>query len=228
MTILKTHEKGYTAYYKETHKDLGLLMNKYINKEIKGRSLNSGNARRSVELVEYKSKEFIIKNDREIDPRFEKKMQNFIFGPFYSNLIKKLDKLSPEIRSCTADLYYATEKVRLRQCHDVYIIHEYIDGIPLKEIDHNNSEEVKQCIIKLHKAGLASNDIHPGNFIRTPSGELKVIDLSCKGSVNICQANDILALRKRYNIDIKGNGVVYNFILLKETIRFLSRKLRGK
>ncbi len=94
MAISKTHEKGYTVYCKETKTDLKSLMNKYINKEISGKPLSSGNAMRSVELVEYNSQKFIIKNDREVDPRFEKKMQNFISGPFYSWLIKKLDTLS--------------------------------------------------------------------------------------------------------------------------------------
>lgn len=94
MAISKTHEKGYTVYCKETNIDLKSLMSKYINKEISGKPLSSGNAMRSVELVEYNSQKFIIKNDREVDPRFEKKMQNFISGPFYSRLIKKLDKLS--------------------------------------------------------------------------------------------------------------------------------------
>lgn len=228
MAISKTHEKGYTVYCKETNIDLKLLMSKYINKEISGKPLSSGNAMRSVELVEYNSQKFIIKNDREVDPRFEKKMQNFISGPFYSRLIKKLDKLSPEMRACTADLYYAAEKVRLRQCHDVYIIHEYIEGTPLKEISPKNADEVKQCVLRLHKAGLASNDIHPGNFIRTPGGELRIIDLSCKGNMKICQANDILALQRKYNIKIKGKGLVYKLICLKEATRSLSRKLRGK
>lgn len=93
-------------------------------------------------------------------------MQNFISGPLFQ-LIKKLDTLSPEMRACTADLYYAAEKVRLRQCHDVYIIHEYVEGTPLKEINHKNADEVKQCVLRLHKAGLASNDIHPEiSFVR--------------------------------------------------------------
>lgn len=71
------------------------------------------------------------------------------------------------MRACTADLYYAAEKVRLRQCHDVYIIHEYVEGTPLKEINHKNADEVKQCVLRLHKAGLASNDIHPEiSFVR--------------------------------------------------------------
>lgn len=228
MAISKTHEKGYKVYCKETKTDLKSLMNKYINKEISGKPLSSGNAMRSVELVEYNSQKFIIKNDREVDPRFEKKMQNFISGPFYSRLIKKLDTLSPEMRACTADLYYAAEKVRLRQCHDVYIIHEYVEGTPLKEINHKNADEVKQCVLRLHKAGLASNDIHPGNFIRTPGGELRIIDLSCKGNMKVCQANDILALQRKYHINIKGKGLIYKLIWLKEATRTLSRKLRGK
>lgn len=228
MTISKTHEKGYTVYCKETNENLKLLMDKYINKEICGKPLASGNALRSVELIEFDARKFIVKNDREVDPRFEKKLQNFISGPFYSRLIHKLDALSPAMRACTADLYYVAEKVRFRQCHDVYTLHEYIDGIPLEEINQQNAEDVKQCVLRLHKAGLASNDIHAGNFIRTPNGELRIIDLSCKGNMKICQANDILALQRKYNIRIKGKGLTYTLILLKEKIRSLSRKLRGK
>ena len=132
------------------------------------------------------------------------------------------------MRICTADLYYAAEKPRFRQCHDVYTIHEYIEGVPLSEINQQNADEVKQCVLRLHKAGLASNDIHPGNFIRTPTGELRIIDLSCKGNMKVCQANDILALQRKYNINVKGRGLIYKLILLKENIRSLSRKIRGK
>lgn len=228
MAISKTHEKGYTVYCKETRKDLKSLMNKYIKKEISGKPLSSGNALRSVELVEYNSQKYIIKNDREVDPRFEKKLQNFTSGPFYSRLIRKLDRLPPEMRICTADLYYAAEKTRFRLCHDVYTIHEYIEGVPLKEINQKNADEVKQCVLQLHKAGLASNDVHPGNFIRTPTGKLRIIDLSCKGNMKVCQANDILALQRKYNINVKGRGLIYKLILLKENIRALSRKIRGK
>lgn len=228
MTISKTQEKGYTVYYKAASKDLKSLMDLYINEKISGKPLSSGNVLRSVELVEYNSQKFIIKNDREIDPRFEKKLQNFISGPFYSWLIRILDELTPEDRTCTADLYYVAEKTRFRQCYDVYTIHEYIEGIPLTEINPKNADEVKQCVLRLHKAGLASNDIHPGNFIRTPNGELRIIDLSCKGNMKVCQANDILALQRKYNIHIKGRGLIYNLILLKEKIRSLSRKIRGK
>lgn len=228
MTISKTHVKGYTVYCKEAESDLQVLMEKYINNEVSGKPLSSGNPMRSVEIVEYKSQKFIIKNDRERDPRLEKKLQDFISGPFYSRLIRILDRLSPEARACTADLYCVAEKTRFRQCYDVYTIHEYIDGEPLRSIDATNADEVKACVLQLHRAGLASNDIHPGNFIRTPGGALRIIDLSCKGNMKICQANDILALHRKYNINIASQGMTYNFIVLKEKFRQLSRKLRGK
>lgn len=228
MTISKTQVKGYTVYYKEGHEDLKLLMDKYMSNEISGKPLSSGSEFRSVELVEYESRKFIVKNDREIDYRFEKKIQNFIAGPFYSRLIKKLDSLMPEARSCTADLYYVAEKTRFRQCYDVYSLHEYIEGEPLGDINKSNEEDLKECIQRLHRAGLASNDIHSGNFIRTPSGELRVIDLSCKGSLKICQANDILVLRNKYHINIAGRGLIFKLIQFKEKFRRLSRKIRGK
>lgn len=157
-----------------------------------------------------------------------RKNAEFYLRPLLFRAHQETGHTLPEMRACTADLYYAAEKVRLRQCHDVYIIHEYVEGTPLKEINHKNADEVKQCVLRLHKAGLASNDIHHGNFIRTPGGELRIIDLSCKGNMKICQANDILALQRKYHIHIKGKGLIYKLIWLKEAIRSLSRKLRGK
>ena len=228
MNINKVEMNGFKIYFKEENINFPSLMKKLSNNEIKGKLLSSGNVLRSVNLIEYENKKFIVKNDREIDHRFEKKALSFISGPFYSHMIKRLARLTPEQRSCTADLYYVAEKCLFRQCVEVSTIHEYIDGVPLTEINESNAQDVKDCIIKLHNAGLASNDIHPGNFIRTPSGELKVIDLSCKGSLKICQANDILTLRNKYNIDIQGHGFVYNLILSKEKLRRLSRKIRGK
>ncbi|MDZ4032032.1 lipopolysaccharide core heptose(II) kinase RfaY [Kluyvera ascorbata] len=228
MNINKVEMNGFKIYFKEENINFPSLMKKLSSNEIKGNSLNSGNILRSVNFIEYENKKFIVKNDREIDQRFEKKALSFIFGPFYSHMIKRLARLTPEQRACTADLYYVAEKCHFRQCVEVSTIHEYIDGEPLTEINESNAQDVKDCIIKLHNAGLASNDIHPGNFIRTPSGELKVIDLSCKGSMKICQANDIITLRNKYNIDIQGHGFVYKLILLKEKLRRLSRKIRGK
>lgn len=228
MTISQMKAQGYTIYCQKMDIDMLSLMEKWSKNEIAGKALNSGNPLRSVHLVEYQSKKFIIKNDREIDHRFEKKIINFVFGGFYSRLIKILNNLSPELRAHTADLYYVAEKSHLRQCVDVSAVHEYIEGEPIPAINETNAHEVKTLIMALHRAGLASNDIHPGNFIRTPSGELKIIDLSCKGSIKICQANDILTLRNKYHIDIEGHGWVYNLIMLKERFRRFSRRLRGK
>ena len=228
MAISRTKNADYTIYCRNTAVDISSLLEQWAARKIQGKALNSGNPQRSVHLVKYNDQKFIIKTDREVDQRLEKKIINFLFGSFYSRLIKQLDSTPKKLRKHTADLYYVAEKCQHRQCVDVSVVHEYVEGEPLQEINASNAQEVKALILKLHQAGLASNDIHPGNFIRTPSGELKIIDLSCKGSIKICQANDILTLRNKYHIPVEGHGVVYRLIAAKERFRQFSRRLRGK
>ncbi len=228
MPIVTSKENGFTIYEKDTGVRFGEVLNKYLAGELTSLSLGSGNEDRTVALVEYEGKKYILKNDREKDKRLEKRLQNYLFGPFFSTLIYATDRAISRGYTGTADLYYVAEKMVGRECENVYTIHEYIDGTPLRVIDDSNREEIKNCILALHRAGLASNDIHAGNFIRTPAGELKIIDLSCRGSMRVCQANDILTLRKKYHLDVKGHGTIYRIIQLKEDFRKLSRKLRGK
>jgi len=228
MPIVTSKENGFTIYEKDTGVRFGEVLKKYLAGELTSLSLGSGNEDRTVAVVEYEGKKYILKNDREKDKRLEKRLQNYLFGPFFSTLIYATDRAISRGYTGTADLYYVAEKMVGRECENVYTIHEYIDGTPLKAIDDSNREEIKNCILALHRAGLASNDIHAGNFIRTPAGELKIIDLSCRGSMRVCQANDILTLRKKYHLDVKGHGTIYRIIQLKEDFRKLSRKLRGK
>lgn len=228
MPISKRKVNGYSIYINESNMDISALMHKYFNNEIQGARLNSGHELRTVELIEFNSKKFILKNDKEIDVRLEKRIQSIIFGSFYSRLMKKLYSLRKDQRACTPQLYYVAEKVKFRQCVDVYALYEYIEGTPLKAIDRENSYRVKQCITDLHQVGLASNDIHPDNFIQTRNDEIKVIDLSFKGSLKVCQANDIYTLRNKYGINFSGKGVVFHLISTKEKLKKLSRRLRGK
>jgi len=228
MPIVTSKENGFTIYEKDTGVRFGEVLKKYLAGELTSLSLGSGNEDRTVAVVEYEGKKYILKNDREKDKRLEKRLQNYLFGPFFSTLIYATDRAISRGYTGTADLYYVAEKMVGRECENVYTIHEYIDGTPLRAIDDSNREEIKNCILALHRAGLASNDIHAGNFIRTPAGELKIIDLSCRGSMRVCQANDILTLRKKYHLDVKGHGTIYRIIQLKEDFRKLSRKLRGK
>lgn len=85
MNISKAELNDFNVYFKKEKINFPLLMEKVSNNEIKGKQLNAENGFRSVHLVEYENKKFIVKNDREIDNRFEKKALNFISGPFYSH-----------------------------------------------------------------------------------------------------------------------------------------------
>ncbi len=228
MPIVTSKENGFTIYEKDTGVRFGEIVKKYLAGELPSVSLGSGNEDRTVAVVEYEGKKYIVKNDREKDKRLEKRLQNYLSGPFFSKLIYATDRAITQGYTGTADLYYVAEKMVGRECENVFTLHEYVEGTPLKVIDDSNREEIKNCILALHRAGLASNDIHAGNFIRTPEGELKIIDLSCRGSMRVCQANDILTLRKKYHLEVEGHGAIYRAIRLKEDFRKLSRRLRGK
>ncbi|WP_312951416.1 lipopolysaccharide core heptose(II) kinase RfaY [Superficieibacter sp.] len=228
MSIVTSKENGFNIYEKSTGVRFGEVLKQYLAGELKATPLGSGNEDRTVALVEYEGQKYILKNDREKDKRLEKRVQSYLSGPFFSRLIYAIDRAIRNGYTGTADLYYVAEKMVGRECVDVYTLHEYVEGTPLKAIDDSNRDDVARCIVALHGAGLASNDIHAGNFIRTPEGDLKIIDLSCRGSMRVCQANDLLTLRKKYHIVVQGHGAVYRLITLKEDFRRLSRRLRGK
>ncbi|WP_411570329.1 lipopolysaccharide core heptose(II) kinase RfaY [Pectobacterium cacticida] len=230
MTIKKINSEGFSIYIKDDGTDYLALLHAFLGGKLDYKLLNSGNADRSVALVRSQGKKYVIKRDREIDSRIEKKIMNFIFGPFFSRLIVDIDRAIARGCTVTADLYLVMEKTHFRMVTDVYTIHEYIDGIPLADLRplEKYYPAIRSCVLSLHAAGLASNDIHAGNFILTPHGDIRIIDLSAKGSRKVCQANDLLALHRQFNIDVDSTGWVYHLIRLKEQFRFFSRKLRHR
>lgn len=230
MSIKKTRRAGFSVYIKDDGTDYVALLNDYLAGKFDARRLNSGNVDRSVALVQAGGKKYIIKRDREIDPRLEKKIVSFIFGPFFSRLIYDIDNAIAQGCTVTADLYLVMEKTRFRMVTDVYTLHEYIEGTPLGTFRSITEyiPAIRSCVLALHAVGLASNDIHADNFILTPDGDVRIIDLSAKGSLKVCQANDLLALRRLFNIEVDAPGLVYHLIRLKERLRHFSRRLRHK
>ena len=83
MPIVTSKENGFTIYEKNTGVRFGEVLKKYLAGELTSLSLGSGNEDRTVAVVEYEGKRYILKNDREKDKRLEKRLQNYLFGPFF-------------------------------------------------------------------------------------------------------------------------------------------------
>lgn len=228
-TIYKREISGFHVYEKSRCGTYVKILRDFHQGKIRYQALSSGSQDRKVYLIEVDGTKYVLKWERERDPRLEKRISRFIFGPYYSRLIYRVTAARQEGCTKTADVYAVAEKVRHREAVETYILAEYIEGKPLGELDDFSpyKEEIKACVEDLHNHRLASNDIHPGNIILTNRG-LRIIDLSDAGSLAICRVNDAFALKKFYDIDLRINNVIYYLIGLRNKFRDYSRKLRGK
>ncbi|HEF8771809.1 lipopolysaccharide core heptose(II) kinase RfaY [Providencia manganoxydans] len=227
--IITTKRNGYFVYQKQIDIDFAQIIDDYIQGKITGQILNSGNVERSVARITVNDKHYIIKCEKERDRRLEKRIMRVISGPYFSRLFHRLVRAQDQGCQITNDIYFVAEKIRFREALETWIIAEYVEGTVLSEINDIKPyyTEIAKLINKLHSYGLASNDIHAGNFVLTESG-LKIIDLSDFGNFAICKANDLVALKRFYGIEPEKKSVVYRFISLRNQIRHWSRKMRGK
>jgi hypothetical protein len=58
----------------------------------------------------------------------------------------------------------------------VWLVKEYIPGTPLDEFTLEDLPAAARLLAHLHRRWIITDDAHPGNFIRTPSGEMSFLD----------------------------------------------------
>ncbi len=228
MLITKTKSFGYDIYCTDEGAVFHDLIFSDNFERFVVKKFSSGNALRDVYLVRYISKYFIVKRDREVDRRLEKRLQNMVYRSANLRLMHYLNKGRDWLLNYTPNIYFLAEKKRFRQCVDSFAVFEYVDGVSITDINTSNISRVSDCIAALHEGGLSSNDIHAGNFIVANNGQLKVIDLSFKGSLALCKANDVLILENKYRVKATRKNFYYYLVKIRNNLRSLSRNVRGK
>ncbi|MCX8648916.1 hypothetical protein J3U21_01010 [Gilliamella sp. B2776] len=177
-------------------------------------------------LINHNQSKFIFKIDGGVEKRLERRIIAMMTGDFYFNLIHKLAKISLDKCDIAYELYLvAFDKKTQRH----YMIFNFVEGRSLKWEEMNKyGVQVKNCIEKLHSYNLVSNDVHGGNFILTPEGKIKAIDLTNSGFIWLTKANDAIELKERFNIKIKVPVMAMAIKKFTHGFKKLSRKLRGK
>ncbi|MCO6545535.1 MAG: hypothetical protein J6564_06850 [Gilliamella sp.] len=177
-------------------------------------------------LIDHNESKFIFKIDGGVEHRLERRLIAKITGDFYFNLIRKLAKISLDNADIAYELYLVAFDQKSKR-H--YMIFNFIEGRSLKwEEMKEYGEQVKNCIEKLHSYNLVSNDIHGGNFILTPEGKIKAIDLTNSGFIWLTKANDAIELKERFDIKIKVPFLAMTIKKFTHGFKRLSRKIRGK
>ncbi|MCX8660178.1 hypothetical protein J3T98_04350 [Gilliamella sp. B2772] len=177
-------------------------------------------------LINHNQSKFIFKIDGGVEHRLERRLIAKITGDFYFNLIRKLAKISLDKCDIAYELYLvAFDKTSNRH----YMIFNFLEGRSLTWDEMREyGEQVKACIEKLHSYNLVSNDVHGGNFILTPEGKIKAIDLTNSGFIWLTKANDAIELRERFGIKINVPFMAMAIKKFTHGFKRLSRKIRGK
>ncbi|MDF7671233.1 lipopolysaccharide core heptose(II) kinase RfaY [Orbaceae bacterium ESL0721] len=227
-TIIDTERDDMrVAYVQNDNVDYLELFNRFLANEANHHLLDpSDKPERFTYLINHDDTKYIFKIDGGVEHRLERKLIAKITGDFYFNLIHKLATLSLNHCDIAYELYLVAYDKRSKR-H--YMIFNFIEGRSLSKDDmHTYADQIKHCIETLHSYNLVSNDIHGGNFILTPEGKIKVIDLTNSGFIWLTKANDAIELRDRFNIKIKVPFFAMFLKKIAHGYKTLSRKLRGK
>ncbi|MDR1657696.1 MAG: hypothetical protein LBT47_09110 [Deltaproteobacteria bacterium] len=245
--IATEYEGLWRTQWKEDGFDYPGLLKDFQSGRVTGQRLVTGSPYRTVHRVKVGQREFVIKTDSnvsKIDKRLEKRLFVMFFGTQYSRLIRKTAAAINKGCQVVQDIYLVSEKMEGRHCQEAYIIAEYIAGHSFIREEYQEGAEVvfrrpgpwlvnmAESLATLHDYGLASNDSIISNFIVTPQGEVKVIDLTLNGPMIICQVNDILKMRRSYQTEVPVRSpirrVLVGIVGFWNSLRYKIRKLRGK
>lgn len=203
--ILKRAADGWRIQWRNDGHDYPGLLEKFRRGELEGRPLSTGSPLREVWRLELAGRVYVIKHDWEVDHRAEKVLWDFIGGTPYHRLIKYTSRAVMAGCRIAQDVYLVAEKMCRGRCREAWLVAEYVegesfiteykDGRPVKVMGNLRAfvPAMNEALEVLHDGGLASNDIHPGQFILTPEG-LRIIDLSLDSPIIVCQVNDALTM----------------------------------
>ncbi|MDR0621088.1 MAG: hypothetical protein LBJ61_04340 [Deltaproteobacteria bacterium] len=227
--------------------DYPALLKDFQAGRVTGRRMVTGSPYRTVHRVKVQDREFVIKTDTEVskrDKRLEKRLFTRFFGTQYSRLINLTFEAKNKGCPVVQDVFLVSEKMEGGHCQEAHVIAEYIPGHSFIQEDYREGApvvfrdpgpwliNVAEALGVLHDYGLASNDSIISNFIVTPEGQVKVIDLTLTSPVPICQANDVLKMRRSYGAEVPVRSLSRRALVAVigfwNSLRKWLRKLRGK
>ena|GEM_PF-2767555 len=91
---------------------------------------------------------------------------------------------------------------------DFRLIDYYAKGGLLRlRLDKWMEAAIRETMSSLHSHGLAHCDLHPSNIL-VGGGEVRIIDLGCRGTLLLSRAKDLARLKARYGIDSSAPGAL--------------------
>ncbi|UQZ91044.1 hypothetical protein C4J81_18195 [Deltaproteobacteria bacterium Smac51] len=186
--------------------DYPALLDAYFKGELEMKCLAKGDyPARETYLVEALGRKFIFKRIHQPPERRKRHIWDLISGTAFSRLMRETRKAIDNGCTIIPEAYLIAEKfIGYQYCIDSYLITEFIEGEVLKGDPPSSGPWITglaETVGKLHDCGLASGAPHPWNLVKTDEG-MKMIDISFKGPMVICQAHDTLDVKRKFDIDV--------------------------
>lgn len=233
--VLTAEIDGFKLKWKNDGTDYPAIWSAFCQGQLQGQVLTRGQPFREVDLVEVQGRRYIIKRDWFVEKRLEKRFGYFILNNTrYSRMFQFINKAVRDGCQIVQDIYLVAEKMAGRTtCLEAYLIADYIEGHPLspQEVEER-LDDLCQTVLHIHDCGLACNDIQPYNFILTPDGLIKAIDLDISNFLAIVQVNDIRTIKYHFGVDLPVTGIqrrlVWETYRVWDILRFCWAKIRQK
>ncbi len=202
------HADRMTITYKDDGYDYIGLYERLRRGDIPVKILLHDDAKHYVYLVSHEGRDYIFKRFGELDGRFDTKLWRFFAGPFYSTLLRQVNRAVAKGCDVVGDIYLVAEQMRYRLSYDNYILQEFVPGKSLEKCDLTPYvESIAQAFTRLHRFGLSLGNVKDGNLVLAPDNSIKIIDLSTRGTQFTGRAKDAIKVKRLWNIDLPSHSL---------------------
>ncbi|MDR0362675.1 MAG: hypothetical protein LBJ46_08360 [Planctomycetota bacterium] len=223
---------GFNVYVKDDGRDYWDILRRFMDGRLEAERYPYTIADHRVYFIADGGRKYVLKHDWEKDPRLEIRLWRWLCGPFYSRLMRRVDRAAAEGCDVIQEIYLVAEKIGERAYPETYALIEFCPGGCLAAQDSiaKYHPAIIETVQKLHRHRLAFLDVHARNIIVQDDGGLKIIDVSNRGTFLLGRAKDVVRLRQRYGIDLPSRGAVEKLMVrivrAQEWLRDFFRALR--
>ncbi|MCD8350991.1 MAG: hypothetical protein LUC93_10320 [Planctomycetaceae bacterium] len=200
--IAVRQEDGYTIYVKDDGYDYLGLYQRLLRGEVETTTLLYDDALHYVHRVDVDGRSFVFKRFGELDGKIDTRVWRYMAGPFYSSLMRLVNRAVAGGCEVVQDVYLVAEKMHGRLSHDNYLLLEFVPGTSMDRVGDfaAHSDAVAAAFTELHRHGLALGHCKPGNLVLRDDGRVGIIDLSARGTQWMGRGKDAVKAKRLWNI----------------------------
>ncbi len=189
------------------------LYQRFLRGQVEAVQFRNAATVRDVYLLTDKGKRYILKRDYTGwgfggERGFERFFWKFTRGPFYSRLMRRVDKARRNGCDRCQAMYMVAERRTWWYVYESVALYEFIEGDTLEKLGDVTPllPEITACLASLHQNDLALCDVNPRNFVKTSDG-IKVIDMVSRGNARIDRIKDTIRAEKVFGILEPVHGI---------------------